>query len=123
MKSNQRLPLLPSCASPMDLARSVSSLQLSYRAARSSQLKTHAAGMGMSSEQLEQSRKEVQERLAALSENCDLIVAESSEHGVPFTQPSLVADQIAQAVDAVRRHIPVKDSSGTSQQLRSAYGY
>ncbi len=69
-----------------------------------------AASIGMPAEQLEQSWKEAQERLAALSENSDLIVAESSEHGVPFTQPSLVADEIDRVVDAARRRRPVKDS-------------
>jgi pimeloyl-ACP methyl ester carboxylesterase len=74
-----------------------------------------AVTMGMTSEQLEQSWKEGQLRLAALSENSELVVAESSEHGVPFTQPSLVADEIDRVVDAVRRHIPVKESYGTQQ--------
>ena len=81
---------------------------------RGKELSDHdAATMGMTLEQLEQAWKAGQVRLAALSENSDLIVAESSEHLVPLTEPGLVADEIDRVVDAVRRHIPVKESVGT----------
>jgi pimeloyl-ACP methyl ester carboxylesterase len=72
------------------------------------------SGPGMSAEQFERQWKQAQERLARLSANSELIVAEDSDHDIQIEQPQIIVDEIDRLVAAIRQHMPVRESVGTA---------
>jgi len=69
---------------------------------------------GTSPEQIELRWIEAQKRLAALSTDSDLVVANRSGHEVEIDQAGIVVDEINRVVVAIRQHIPLSQSYGTA---------
>jgi pimeloyl-ACP methyl ester carboxylesterase len=68
---------------------------------------------GTSPGQIELKWIEAQKRLAALSTNSELVVANRSGHEVEIDQPGIVVDEINLVVAAIRQHIRLSQSNGT----------
>jgi pimeloyl-ACP methyl ester carboxylesterase len=64
-------------------------------------------GHRMTVDQVEQRQKEAQERLAGLSTNSVLLVADKSGHNVNIEQPTIIVDAVKGVLAEIRQDIPL----------------